>query len=90
MLYLQQVEQIEVLVFKRGYDVGLGNAGVPEDSPLWAKYADQSEMDPPAPPVVESQAHPQVGEVVLPSVVVGGADHSPAAEPIPLVPDVSK
>lgn len=33
-IYLEQVEQIKALVFKRGYDVRLGDDGVPEDSPL--------------------------------------------------------
>eukprot|EP00268_Persea_americana_P004113 TRINITY_DN11299_c0_g1_i2.p1 TRINITY_DN11299_c0_g1~~TRINITY_DN11299_c0_g1_i2.p1 ORF type:complete len:333 (-),score=69.13 TRINITY_DN11299_c0_g1_i2:42-1040(-) len=73
-LYLQQFEQIKLLVFKRGYDVGLEDAGVPEDSHLWAKYAVQSEEAPPSSPSVESAAQPQLGDVASPSGVVGGKD----------------
>lgn len=35
---LEQVEQVKASVFKRGYDVGLSDAGVSEDSPLWSNY----------------------------------------------------
>ena len=32
-IYLEQVEQVKALVFKQGYDIGLSDAGVSEDSP---------------------------------------------------------
>lgn len=50
-MYLQQVKQIKSPIFKRGYDVALGDVEIPEDSPLWARYADLFEHAPFAPPL---------------------------------------
>ena len=68
---MQQVKQIKVVVFKWGYDVALRDAGVPENSPLWANYADSSEQTTLLPSLV-----------IPPSVVEGGTGCSSVAEQI--------
>ena len=81
---MQQVKQIKVVVFKWGYDVALRDAGVPENSPLWANYADSSEQTTLPPSLVEDQARLKTDEVISSSVVEEGAACSLAAEQIPL------
>ena len=86
VVYLEQVEQMNVLVFKRGYDVGLGDAAVSEDSPLWTNYATKPDSSSPqlAPPEVPGRC--QAGEVSSP--MVGNEGTSTPAEPTPPAPSV--
>ena len=77
-------------MFKRGYDVALADAGVPENSPLWANYADTSEQTTLPPSNVKGQVCLETDEVISTSVVEEGAACSLAAEQIPPNSEVRK
>ena len=66
--------------------MGLGDASIPEDSPLWAKHSTQSETASPQPLPTEVPAQAPVGEANSPMVRDGGA--FPAADLAPLASDV--
>ncbi|XXG54536.1 hypothetical protein AAC387_Pa03g2387 [Persea americana] len=88
--YMQQVKQIKVVVFKRDYDVALADAGVLENSPLWANFAYTSEQMTLPPSMVEDQACLKTDKVTPTPVVEEGAACSSAAEQIPLDFEVPK
>ncbi|KAJ8644382.1 hypothetical protein MRB53_006130 [Persea americana] len=86
-VYLEQVEQIKVLAFKRGYDVDLSDAGVSEDSPLWTNYAARPKGAFSQPPPPEIPAQDQAREVGPP--VVGDEGTFAPVEPTPPASSVS-
>ena len=92
-IYLEQVEKMNTLVFcflfsffKREYDVGLSDVGVPEDSPLWINYATQSDCASPTPTPSEVPTQCQAGEVCSP--MVGDEGTSTPTEPTHPAPSV--
>lgn len=87
-VYLDQVERMKTIVFKRGYDVGLSDAGVPRDSPLWAKHTVQLVAAPDQSPLAEA---PTPDPVEGPSSPVAGViDASLDVDPVASTFDVPK
>lgn len=87
-MYLGQVEQMKALVFKRGYDVGLSDAKVPADSPLWSKHSNQPAPEPDQASLAEVLASNSVEKRSSP--VAKNIDASPNADPASSTFDVSK